>query len=54
MAAVAGERPFERRGRLASQAQSLMTPTSQRITRTMTTTPMIPTPPPLFISISRS
>jgi hypothetical protein len=31
-----------------------MTPTKMRITTTMTITPMIPTPPPLFISISRS
>jgi hypothetical protein len=31
-----------------------MTPTSQRITSTMMITPMIPMPPLLFISISRS
>jgi hypothetical protein len=31
-----------------------MTPTSQRITRTTITTPMIPMPPLLFISASRS
>ena len=36
------------------QGHSLMTPTRKRITTTMTITPMIPTPPPLFISISRS
>ncbi len=40
-----------RSGRLGHSAQSLMTPTSQRITRTMMTTPTIPMPPPL-ISIS--
>jgi hypothetical protein len=32
--------------------QSLMTPTKKRITRTMTITPMIPTPPREFISTS--
>jgi hypothetical protein len=32
--------------------QSLMTPTKKRITRTMTITPMIPTPPRVFISTS--
>jgi hypothetical protein len=30
-----------------------MTPTRKRITTTMTITPTIPMPPPLFISISR-
>ena len=37
----------------SSVSHSLMTPTRNRITTTMTITPMIPTPPPLFISISR-
>ncbi len=31
--------------------QILMTPTIQRITRTMMITPMIPTPPPLMFSL---
>jgi hypothetical protein len=47
-----GNRQFERRHPLASSAYSLMTPTSQRITRTIRITPTIPIPPPLFISIS--
>ncbi len=36
-----------------SKGQSLMTPTRMRITTTMTITPTIPMPPPLFISTSR-
>jgi hypothetical protein len=36
----------------ALEVQSLMTPTSQRMTRTMMITPTIPMPPDLFISIS--
>jgi hypothetical protein len=36
----------------ADDSQSLMTPTKNRITRTMTITPMIPTPPRVFISTS--
>jgi hypothetical protein len=48
------ERQFERCHRLPSFAHYLKAPTSQRITRTMMITPMIPMPPFLFISISRS